>query len=342
MSRLRSFALTALSAVCLPIGLLIYFLTRRTPSWAYRAFVHLFCATSGRSNDVLSAMASWSPRRLKLELPSGVLGQMAGQELGSHLKQLRQQGYLVFAKALPEDVCQRLLRFALDTPATVRRMDHEPPGAVPRKALFDPASPMAVRYDYPPSALLGNADVQHLLADPSLLALCQAYLDALPRADVLSMWWHTHFHDRPDSEAAQFFHFDLDRMKWLKVFIYLTDVGPDNGPHTFIAGSHATGAIPSDLLSKGYARLSDEEVLSHFGGDRSVEFTAPRGTVIVEDTRGLHKGAPVRGTPRLILQLQFSNCLFGASYPGARIGNVVDPSLLTMLEVAPQVYWQYK
>jgi hypothetical protein len=230
------------------------------------------------------------------------------------------------------------MRFARETPALVRRMDHEPEGQPARRALFDPAKPLAVRYDYPVGALLNQADVQALLADPSLLALAQSYLGSRPRADVLSMWWHTNFHDRPDSEAAQFYHFDLDRIKWLKVFIYLTDVGPQDGPHSFIEGSHRTGGIPDSLLRRGYVRLSDDEVLGHYGAAREVRFAAPRGTVIVEDTRGLHKGNPVSGSSRLILQLQFSNWLFGGEYAKSRIGAVVDPGLQSLMRSAPDVY----
>jgi ectoine hydroxylase-related dioxygenase (phytanoyl-CoA dioxygenase family) len=208
-------------------------------------------------------------------------------------------------------------------------------------ALFDAGNPLAVRYDYDPNRLLDNGDVQALLADASLLSLAQEYLGSAPIADVLSMWWHTNYHKQPDSMAAQFFHFDMDRIKWLKVFIYLTDVGPENGPHSFVSGSHRTGGIPTAVLRKGYARLTDEEVHDHYPAERCLQLCAPRGSIIVEDTRGLHKGQHVTGAPRLMLQLQFSNSIFGTTYPRARISQVRDPGLQRMLEVAPRIYSQY-
>ena len=95
------------------------------------------------------------------------------------------------------------------------------------------------------------------------------------------------------------------------------------------------------MLRRGYVRLSDDEVHGHYGTAREVEFVAPRGTVIVEDTRGLHKGKAVSGSSRLILQLQFSNSLFGGQYARARIGRVVDPGLQTLMQAAPDVYSNY-
>ena len=40
--------------------------------------------------------------------------------------------------------------------------------------------------------------------------------------------------DKVDEHAAQMFHFDMDRPKWLKFFIYINDVNEKNGPHFFI------------------------------------------------------------------------------------------------------------
>ena len=341
MSALRSLLRSAFNLLRFPWAVLRYRRTGQTDPWAHQALVQLFCATGGRFNDVLSALLCTRLRKLAIAQPVGVLGDLGGDAMDPPLKALRERGYLTFPAVLPPDMCDRLMRFALETPAVVRRMDHEPVNRPQRTARFDGVDPLAVRYDYSPDALLDNGDVQALLADPSLLALAQRYLGTRPRADVLSMWWHTGFQSQPDSEAAQFYHFDLDRIKWLKVFIYLTDVGPDDGPHSFIEGSHRSGGIPASMLRRGYVRLSDQEVLGHYGAARQVEFAAPRGTIIVEDTRGLHKGKAVRGRPRQILQLQFSNSLFGATYAKATMRCVSHPGLARLLERSGDVYAQY-
>jgi hypothetical protein len=336
----RIFALTLSSIVLLPVGVVSYWCTGRTPDLGHQALIWLFCVTRGRSNDFLSRIVGRIRPKITIGTPIGVLGDLSGNALRDYVDKLRSDGFIVFERALSSVACERLVRFALDTQSRVRRMDGQAETET-RDAKFDPHNPTAVRYDYSASVLLDNPDVQSLLADQSILSLAQEYLGCAPLADVLNMWWHTNYHAQPDSQAAQFFHFDMDRIKWLKVFIYLTDVGPDNGPHSFVRGSHRTRGIPSNLLLRGYKRLTDRDVHEHYTEDACLEFSAPRGSIIVEDTRGLHKGAHVRGGPRLILQLQFSNSLFGATSQRARITRVEDPALQKMLERAPTIYGQY-
>lgn len=338
---MKRFVYTLAHAAILVFGSLVFWLTGRNSVRAHSAMVFFFCRSGGRFNEWASGLISRGHKPLKLATASGVLGDMSGAAGAGALEQLRTQGYFVVDRALPADVCTRLMDFALTTQAVVRPMDGESRPLAPRMAHYDAHKPLAVRYDYSVESLLANADVQQLMADPSLLALAEGYLDARPRLDVMSMWWHTNFHGKPDSEAAQFYHFDLDRLKWLKVFVYLTDVGPQDGPHSFIQGSHVPGGIPEHFLKRGYARLSDEEVRAHYGSSAEVTFAAPRGTIIVEDTRGLHKGNPVAGHSRLILQLQFSNSLFGTSYPKNHIPAQRTSELEGRMRAIPDVYQAY-
>lgn len=337
---LRRLILDVRSILVLPWGLRRFHNEGRTPESAYQSMIWLFCTSSGRFNDWMSQRIAKRNPPVNLPDTTGVLGMLDAPRLAELGARLRRDGYVVFPSALSAEVCDRLLAFAARTPATIRPMDGQS-ADVTREALYEPGNPQAVRYDYQPSDLLDQPDVQDLLADLSLLCLVQEYLGCEPKADVLSMWWHTAFQDHPDSMAAQYFHFDMDRFKWLKVFIYLTDVGPDNGPHAFVRGSHRTGAIPRHLLDRGYVRLTDEEVAANFTAEGINTFTAPRGTIIVEDTRGLHKGVHVRDGARLILQLQFSNSLFGTNYPPAKMSTIVSPDLKRLLELAPEIYRQY-
>jgi ectoine hydroxylase-related dioxygenase (phytanoyl-CoA dioxygenase family) len=320
----------------------IFLATGKTPDSTYQSMIRLFCRSRGRSNDVLTSVVRLLRGRAELPYALGILGKMEKSELARAIGTVTENGYHVFERAVPEDVCDRLLAFALNTPSSVRA-NPKAPGAEPtptQRVTYDRQNPLGVRYDFSVEDVISNADVQRLMSDASILAIAQEYLGSVPIADVTNMWWHTAFSDQPDEEAAQFFHFDMDRIKWLKFFIYLTDVTPDSGPHSFVRGSHRTAGIPANLLAKGYARLSDEEVFKHFRKEDVVEFVAPRGTVIVEDTRGLHKGHAVRRGDRLMLQLQFSNSLFGGTYPPAKFRSLSAP-LREMVRAYPTVYANY-
>jgi hypothetical protein len=306
---------------------------------AYQAMIRLFCQTGGVSNDVMSRLVSLFERRSRLPEPRGSLGVTGAGEAARIAARLREDGYFVFEQRLPDDVCDRLLRFATSAPAVVRPMTHEP-NLGKRTAVYDERQPLAVRYDFDASDVLDLIEVQSLLTDPTFLSVAQNYLGTTPVADVVSMWWHTAFSDQPDEEAAQFFHFDMDRIKWLKFFIYLTDVGPDSGAHCFVRGSHRTHGIPAALRVRGYARLTDEQVLEHYRPEDITEFHGARGTVIAEDTRGLHKGLAVRRGHRLMLQLQFSNSLFGGHYSRANFRSFC-PELRAMVAAHPRIYKNY-
>lgn len=323
----------------LAIGVCRYVISGQTPPVAYQALIRLFCMSGGGSNDFLSRCLKRLRGPCELPTPSGVLGNLSDRQLSAVADILRKDGYYVFPNKLPADLCDRLLRFGLHQPSSVREDERPALDASMRRVYGDDRSmPRGVRYDVAPQDLLANKDVQDLLSDPSILGVAQAYLESPPIADVLSMWWHTAYANEPSAAAAQFYHFDMDRIKWLKFFIYLTDVGPDNGPHSFVARSHRTGGIPADLLSKGYARLTDEDVGKHYRSEDVIEFVGARGTVLVEDTRGLHKGKHVTTGDRLILQLQFSNSLFGGAYPKARLPTNLTSQLSTMIRLYPAIY----
>ena len=323
-------------------GIAVYLFSKKTPDFSYQALIRLFCRTGGRTNDLLSSFISRIAPPLDFGSAKGILGNLHTQELDDIVRILKTDGYYIFPQKLPEDVCTRLVEYAKSTECLVRLTEEEASrGSRSERAVYDPVRPRGIRYDFTQQQVINIPDVQAILADRSVLALGQAYLGARPVADVSSMWWHTAYSDQPDAEAAQFYHFDMDRIRWLKIFIYLTEVGPDNGPHCFIAGSQRTGGIPPELLSKGYVRLTDEEVSQHFPAERMMEFNAPAGTIIIEDTRGLHKGKAVRRGDRLMLQLQFSNCLFGGAYSPSKFENIASPDLATLIRKHPSIFANY-
>jgi hypothetical protein len=332
---------TMLSMVRLAAGMVRFWVDGRTPNSAYQGMVRLFCLTGGTSNDALSRLVSLLYPPYRLNDTSGVLGSLHGEEVGRINRQLDQNGYYVFERLLAPALCDRLLQFALTTRCSQRGMSGAARPAETREVERYPREcPQGVRYDFSAVDVINNHDVQLLMADKSILAVAQSYLRCKPIIDVMSMWWHTAYSKVPDKEAAQFWHFDMDRIRWIKFFVYLTDVSQDNGPHCFVAGSHRTGGIPDSLRLQGYVRLMDDEVEACFPRERFIEFTAPRGTIIAEDTRGLHKGKLIQQGDRLVLQLQFSNSLFGGYYPPSRFSRM-RPELAKMAQRYPRVFFSY-
>lgn len=323
----------------LAAALAVFSLRGNAPAWSVQSMIRLFCSSGGRSNDRLARLFAFLHPPRALAATASILPPQATEKTDEIAAALREKGYYLYQPRVPDAICDRLVQFALTRPATVRLRDGEVRGKI--SAVYDPKHPIGVRYDFAEADLINHPDVQALMAEPTIVAAAQAYLDTEPVADVVAMWWSTAFSDRPDSEAAQHFHFDLDRIKWVKFFIYLTDVTHDSGPHYFIAKSHRRGGIPAALLAKGYARLSDAEVAAHYDKRDFMEFAAPRGTILAEDTRGLHKGQNVRAGNRLILQIQFSNSLFGAPYPKVAIDTIHDGNLTAMAKRHPRFVSAY-
>ena len=135
--------------------------------------------------------------------------------------------------------------------------------------------------------------------DPFILSAVSAYLGCKPTIDDILAWWS--LPGRPAPLEEQFFHRDQDSIRFVKLFIYLSDVGEDDGPHVFVRGSHR-----SRFLLKGGRRFTDDEVFSKVPAEDVIRFTGPFGTAFLEDTYGLHKGTmPTHGT-RLLLQVRYT------------------------------------
>jgi hypothetical protein len=268
----------------------------------------LYCVTRGQSNRLLSR---WLCHKVvPSSKPAAGLLANSPDAVDSALQHLRENGYAVLGPRLDANDVSDLIDFALRTRA---RLMPKPPTGLSEE-VYNPAAPRAVKYDLPEHELVQQPVIQKLLADPSLRDLARRYLRCEPVNDLVAMWWSTAYSNEANSEVAQLYHFDMDRPQFLKLFFYLTDVGPDTGPHCYVRASHRER--PASLWRDG--RLSDAEVLTLHGLAAEVEITAPAGTLIAVDTSGFHKGKPLVRGHRLILQIEYTSALFGQRY--ARIG----------------------
>ena len=104
-------------------------------------------------------------------------------------------------------------------------------------------------------------------------------------------------------------HRDQAVNEQFKSIIYLSDVGPDNGPFEYIEKSHRPRTIIADIAREGFAfnqnRFTNGEIekLLARGSRKNMlrSFSAPAGTLILVNTRGIHRGKPIEEGVRYAL-----------------------------------------
>lgn len=279
----------------------------RTFTVGYRAMRRLHAASDGRFSDrCLKVARVLRPARTP-ELPSGFLGAWRAADIDRLVADLDRDGIALLPRVLPHADCTALEAFARSTPAT--------PMGARVKELYSLENAKALRYDFDEGDVLRSAEACRICFDGTLAAIAAAYFRCRPIYDYAAMWWTTPRGERNYSQAAQSFHWDMDRLFFLKFFLYLTDVTPATGPHIFVAGSHRHR--PAAL--RPYRRYDDDEVRMHYPADAVREVCGLRGTLFAADTRALHKGQPIVEGERLVLQVEFTISKFGQNYDNAEI-----------------------
>jgi ectoine hydroxylase-related dioxygenase (phytanoyl-CoA dioxygenase family) len=295
-------------------GAWVHMRTGETPQSAHLALIALFIRSGGRANDLLSRAVGILHPPYRLPRASGVLGDLTAGDLARIERQLEIDGYYVFENCLSAEFCERVVRQTLALDCVLAGDEVAAQQGSDSRGRYDRGGPsVAALYQLTREDTTDLAEVQELVSDPSIITVAQNYLKSKPIFTGITMRWSPPVKDAPDSVAAQEFHWDMERIRWIRFFIYLTDVTADSGPHCFISGSHRTGAIPKDLLEQGYVRQKDEILLQRYGNEAYREFTGPRGTIVAEDSRGWHKGKPPRRGDRLLLAFELCNTTFGAN-----------------------------
>ena len=289
--------------------------TGHTTDEAYIAMLNLYCSTNGKFNeDFHQKIITTNPPKKVAQNIDGVIGNTSAKEFTNINSILTKDGYINFKERLNKQLISELYQFALKTETLTAPL-------YDKKVIFDPQKPISEIYRFQQHDLVNNNIIQQLIMDPTFINIARNYLGCEPIFDFPAMWWSTSFLKEASAEAAQLYHFDLDRIKWLKIFIYLNDVTLDNGPHRFIKGSHLVGAKPNDLLKRGYARIPDADLTKHYPPESFVVVTGEAGSIFAEDTKCWHKGTPLIGGNRLVLEFEYTSSMFGANYPKFEIEN---------------------
>jgi hypothetical protein len=150
---------------------------------------------------------------------------------------------------------------------------------------------------------------------PAIIDAVSHVLGSKPTVGYMTAWWSVPAADGT-AQHAEKFHRDVDDWRFIKLFLYLTDVDETAGPHMYVPGSHKINTLTE------IRRYTDEEVAWAFGQEKLKRFTGAAGTAFLENTYGFHRGVPPTRKPRLIFQVLYSlrPVIYGPKEPVARIG----------------------
>lgn len=155
--------------------------------------------------------------------------------------------------------------------------------------------------------------------DPAVLAAVGTMLGCKPTIALLSAWWS--MPSANGAEHAELFHRDIDDYRFVKLFIYLTDVDEDSGPHGFMKGSQN---VERHMIAG--SRIPDADVMEAFGAENLMRFTGGPGTRFLENTYGVHRGFPPKSKPRLIFQVLYTQrpVIYSPKHPLAKARDELD------------------
>ena len=139
-------------------------------------------------------------------------------------------------------------------------------------------------------------------ASHRLLDVANAYLRLWAKLSYVDLWYTAQQPAGDERVASQNWHVDFDDRHLLKAFVYLSDVGTGHGPFEYVPGSQPGGRHHDvrPWVPMGYGRVDDADVAQSVPAEEIASFTGPKGTLILCNTSGLHRGGFATAGPRVL------------------------------------------
>ena len=224
------------------------------------------------------------------------------------LERLRNEGYatIPFSELAPDlwgELEPEATRFVSETEAELAREKEGGESALRRRE----GKEFVVRkYAYDVELGLDDPWLQ-LGLNTRMLDIANAYLGMWAKLEYVDVWYTPPVED-PERRSSQRWHRDFNDRHLLKAFLYLVDVDEETGPFEYVPrtapGNELDYLWPWRPLGQNYP---PENELTEKIADRTVSFTAPKGTIIFCNTCGFHRGGFAKGKARALATVTYSS-----------------------------------
>lgn len=175
----------------------------------------------------------------------------------------------------------------------------------------------AARLFLPTSHLTTNPYLWEFIQTANLISLAEQYASCPLYLVSVSSWFVVPLIEQSYSDmeqyyssASQLYHYDMDWISSIKIFVYLSDVSQSHAPFEFVLGSHKP-FTPKKKFNMRSRNLPPEH------SKNLHRFVGKAGFCFMMDSSGIHRDSIASIYARHVLQLEFAPSLFGASKKNA-------------------------
>ncbi|MFN8576587.1 MAG: phytanoyl-CoA dioxygenase family protein [Candidatus Sericytochromatia bacterium] len=305
-------------------GYINYLKTGITTFETYYSFRHLYFLTNKRINYLMIFLAEifngdFQEKNIKI----------LGNDIDEVVKSVKENGYFVFKERIDEEIIDKIQEIANNNRCYPIFSDRKFSDCfLDEGVIFNNSEYVSTRYEYSLKLLINTPEVFEIIQDNNFTALSQQFFNSKSLLTTLNLWWTTPIRDDMDRYTGQVFHIDIDRSQVLLILIYINDVDENNGPHIYVKNSHKN--VPHHLLQD--RRMKEDEMINEYSKENLIRITGKKGTVIVTDPIGFHRGEPLHSDNRLALKFEFSTDGFGEMLPKMVVENNETKEIINKLK----------
>ena len=239
----------------------------------------------------------------KLEIKKGTLKDRGPSKLDS-------DGIVMLGKKLNTAQVEDIWTYLRDKSCRDSHYFHQASG---RLSSVDEIRSRGSHYaSYSRATILNCPHLLDLCNDPAVISLSESYLGCVPTLSGINLFWTF---ATPESGNVSVFHRDQNGFRSVSMYVFLTEVDSDSGPHQYVRSS-ADYETCREVLNEGMNKFVGVDqffslpwasnMVEEVFGQRVTTVEGAPGTMFITDAYGLHRGVLPKKQDRLLFYAVYS------------------------------------